>query len=91
MGKFAIFVLIILVIVISAIILTYQENADKTYIQDWAVKNGYKVNFVERHFFDIGPFWYSKHTRIYRAELSNDKTFWFRFNLFSTDIEEYPK
>jgi len=67
------------------------NSSDQAKIQKWASDNKYVIVTSERCFFYSGPYWTTKNTRIYKVDLENNKTHWFRFGLWGTDtdIEEY--
>lgn len=91
LGVVPLLVIFVLVCVIAMFLIPMQESADKTHIQEWAAENSVSVVQAERHYWDIGPFWFRQKTRIYRVALEDGRVFWFRFRLWDTDIEEYPK
>ena len=91
LGVIPLLVIFAFVLIIAIFIVPMQERADKKYIQEWAAENSVSVAQVERHFWDIGPFWHHKNTRIYRVDLEDGRVFWFRLWIWGTDIEEYPK
>lgn len=71
-------------------ILPAQRRADEAYIRQWATDNTHTIVSIERCYWTLGPYWFNKNTRIYKTDLDNGKTYWFRFRLFKTDIKEYP-
>lgn len=86
-GGIVVFLLFIMLVAIPA-----QHKADVSYINTWATDNGHKVAKTEQCLFSIGPYWIKgKHDRIYKADMESGRSFWFRFSLFTTDVEEYPK
>lgn len=84
-----VFAIIILVFVIFIFTTGDIISRDQAKIQQWATDNGYLIVKSERCFWHTGPYWASKDMRIYKVDLENQKTYWFRFGLFGTDIEEY--
>lgn len=65
------------------------DTSDKNYMDDWAKQNEVVVEKIDRQILDHGPFWFSdEDDRIYKLKATNGKVVWFRFNIFSTDIEE---
>lgn len=83
------FVVIIIILVLSLfVILPAQQRSDEAYISQWAGDNSHNVSSIERCYWTMGPYWYSKNTRIYKVK-TDDGTFWFRFRFLGTDIEEY--
>lgn len=78
------FVVLVLVLIMSGL-----DSRDQSKIQEWAKDNGYTIINSERCYFESGPYWVTEDTRIYKVSLEKQKTHWFRFGFFGTDIEEY--
>ena len=65
-----------------------QQQADEQHIEKWAAENNHEIKKLERCFFHRGPYWLNCDSdRFYKVE-TNDKTFWFRFRVFCTDVEQ---
>lgn len=68
---------------------TIQHQADQQYIQAWAVENNHVVAQTEQCYVELGPYWYrGKAERIYKVKVEADRTFWFRFGPFQTEVKE---
>ena len=80
------FVLILLVIFS---VQNWIVSRDHLEINSWAQKHNYIVKNIERRLVSIGPFWYTdKNSRVYKVDMENVKTVWFRFSLLKTDVIE---
>jgi len=88
MEKKILAVVVVVFLLLALIILPAQESSDRKEINTWAATNKHVVSSIDRHHFDIGPFWHSKNCRIYKVQVEDGKTFWFRFGFWGTDIEE---
>lgn len=88
MEKKILAVVVVAFLLLAFTIIPIQEPSDRTSISDWAATNNHVVSNIDRHHFDVGPFWYSKNCRIYKVQVEDGKTFWFRFRFWGTDIEE---
>jgi hypothetical protein len=77
----------IVVVFCLLVLLGRQDSSDRESIDTWAATNKHVVSSIDRHYFDIGPFWYGEDCRIYKVQVEDGKTFWFRFRLLATDIE----
>ena len=63
------------------------ESNDKVEINNHCNSNSEKVLTVERHYFEIGPFYYcGKGNRVYKVT-TNKRVIWFRKGPFTDDIE----
>lgn len=90
MKEFGLILLFLLFIVFCIWISCVTDNSNRNYINNWALKNNHKIESVEETWFDTGPFWIKdKHHRIYRVEIEDDRTFYFRVGTFWTEIKEY--
>lgn len=77
----------IIVVFCLLILLGRQDSGDRESINAWAAANNHVISNIDRHHFDIGPFWYGEDCRIYKVQVEDGKAFWFRFRLLATDIE----
>lgn len=87
---------LILVVVVAIFVLiggSIGKNREAE-IRSWTSSKGYTIVTMQATAFDNGPYFirpkgmFAIYKVVVFTELGR-KTFWFRFNLFSTDIEEY--
>ena len=84
-------ILFILFLTLMFCVVGFQKSSHEASIKDWAAKNNHVVKQIDRHYFDIGPYyWADKNTAIYKVQ-TEDGTYWFRFHLFGPDIERYDE
>lgn len=88
MEKKIVALIVIVSLILAISILPMGEGIDRTAINDWAATNKHVISSIDRHHFDIGPFWIGKNCRIYKVQVEDQKIFWFRFGLLTTEIEE---
>lgn len=70
------------------------EESREQEIRDWITKHGYTVRNMEPKIFDWGPY-FLVNTKdvmnVWRVETNEGKIFWFRFWIWSFDVEEYHR
>jgi hypothetical protein len=85
----ALIICFVLLIVVIIAVQNWIVSQDHLEINSWAQKHNYIVKNIERRLVSIGPFWYTdKHSRVYKVDMENVKTVWFRFSPFATDVIE---
>lgn len=86
---FSLILFITLIIVVACLIQESIVKQDTRYIHRWVSNRSDNVTHMERRLFEIGPYWVSKHRRIYCVLTQNHHEYWFRMgNIFTDDVEE---
>lgn len=82
-------VFVIVGLIAMLVYIPIQQKDDQSSIEEWALDKGHKVLTIDRHHFDKGPFWLSdKNSRVYKVKIEDEKTVWFKFDLFGTSVDE---
>jgi hypothetical protein len=95
MPRMGIAFVVILLVFIGLAISSVQRESDRADIHRWAAQQGYRIDEIEKTWFDKGPYWFKGKHRIYRCRVrdaqGNSRLLYMRTRFFENDYEFYDR